>query len=344
MPFIKDIFEHKYWNDNDYILLLIIVIIAIIIINIGIMAKPVTLNKHYLQKKNNFNNIELSQTHANSNTTIAIANNSSTTTIPNNTIPLITMVTNNSSAIIIPNNTIPLVTMATNNSTIPNSALSNNITPITTTTAIASNYSTIPNATISSNTTVNVNNKINNDIGDKILNNNVLNIGVNNLGITTTQPTINNDEAKNNDDDTKYNNNGDNINILVKELENQEYYVSKKQIEASSVNNLGNSLTDTLGGIKLDLGYTLLEEQPQNKFNINSHVYDNTLSYNTGVNTNNITGMIEKNNKYHKLNNNTPHIFMQKDFAGVANIFAPNIYISNPPLDNDDYPYISYSV
>jgi hypothetical protein len=37
---------------------------------------------------------------------------------------------------------------------------------------------------------------------------------------------------------------------------------------------------------------------------------------------------------------------MQKDFAGVANIFAPNIYVvaSDKALGDDALPNISYSV
>ena len=35
-------------------------------------------------------------------------------------------------------------------------------------------------------------------------------------------------------------------------------------------------------------------------------------------------------------------VFLQKDFDGVANIFAPNIIIQNPPLTSDGYPDISY--
>jgi len=36
-------------------------------------------------------------------------------------------------------------------------------------------------------------------------------------------------------------------------------------------------------------------------------------------------------------------IFMQKDFAGVANIFAPNIYVSNSPLNGTGVPDISFT-
>ena len=35
-------------------------------------------------------------------------------------------------------------------------------------------------------------------------------------------------------------------------------------------------------------------------------------------------------------------VFLQKDFDGVANIFAPNIIIQNAPLTSDGYPDISF--
>ena len=116
----------------------------------------------------------------------------------------------------------------------------------------------------------------------------------------------------------------------------------------ATIDDLGKSLTDTLGGVKVNLGYTLLEEQLGTfKPNYNNpNTYDNTQSYKTGMNSSTVDGVstsgmgknINTNGK-----NGTP-IIMQKDFAGVANIFAPNIYITNPPLDSDGYPDISYSV
>jgi hypothetical protein len=116
----------------------------------------------------------------------------------------------------------------------------------------------------------------------------------------------------------------------------------------ATVDNLGKSLTDTLGGINSNLGYTLLEEQLGTfKPNYNNpNTYDNTQSYKTDLNPNTVDGVsLLGNGQSYKLGgkNGTP-IIMQKDFAGVANIFAPNIYISNPPLNSDGYPDISYSV
>jgi hypothetical protein len=44
---------------------------------------------------------------------------------------------------------------------------------------------------------------------------------------------------------------------------------------------------------------------------------------------------------YSRDNRNNRPIFI-KDFDGVANIFAPNIIIENPPLLDDGYPIISF--
>ena len=117
----------------------------------------------------------------------------------------------------------------------------------------------------------------------------------------------------------------------------------------ATIDNLGKSLTDTLGGVNSNLGYTLLTEQLGTftpNYN-NPNTYDNTQFYKTGINPNTVDGVSAQGTGklYHKLGNKdgTP-IIMQKDFAGVANIFAPNIYIANPPLNSDGYPDISYSV
>jgi len=115
----------------------------------------------------------------------------------------------------------------------------------------------------------------------------------------------------------------------------------------ATIDNLGKSLTDTIGGIKSNLGYTLLQEQLGTfKPNYtNTNTYDNTQTYKTGMNPNTIAGATTNGsgNNYQLLGKNGIPIIMQKDFAGVANIFAPNIYISNPPLNSDGYPDISYS-
>jgi len=115
----------------------------------------------------------------------------------------------------------------------------------------------------------------------------------------------------------------------------------------ATIDNLGKSMTDTLGGIKSNLGYTLLQEQLGTfKPNYtNNNTYDNTKTYKTGMNPSTVDGTTYgSGNNYQLVGKNKPPIIMQKDFAGVANIFAPNIYISNPPLTSDGYPDISYSM
>ena len=107
-------------------------------------------------------------------------------------------------------------------------------------------------------------------------------------------------------------------------------------------------VTDTLGGIHTELGYTVLEEQlgTFKKQEIpNPHAYDNTSNYYTGMNAKTVDGISTQGSglsgKF--LQNNKP-IFLQKDFEGVANIFAPNIIIQNPPLTSDGYPDISFQM
>ena len=116
----------------------------------------------------------------------------------------------------------------------------------------------------------------------------------------------------------------------------------------ATIDNLGKSLTDTLGGIKSNLGYTLLQEQLGTftpNYN-NPNAYDNTQSYKTGMNPDTVAGATTNGTgqNYQLVGKNGTPIIMQKDFAGVANIFAPNIYISNPPLNSDGFPDISYTV
>ena len=145
----------------------------------------------------------------------------------------------------------------------------------------------------------------------------------------------------------------DNTNIIGQEynkLNNEKY---------ASIDSIGNSMTDMLGGINSNLGYTILEEIPTSikalkNVNSNPNTYDNTQSYYTGLNTDALDGVEGKGSgsgsgsgskyKYKLVGKDDTPIIMQKDFAGVANIFAPNIYISNPPLNSDGYPDISYSV
>lgn len=123
----------------------------------------------------------------------------------------------------------------------------------------------------------------------------------------------------------------------------------------ATIDTLGKGLTDTLGGIETGLGYTVLEEQ-LGKFTKkeipNPHTYDNTSNYDLGMSANTVSGHNNYRSPYSgselndkKINDNHKQpIFLQKDFDGVANIFAPNIIIQNPPLTCDGYPDISYQM
>jgi len=113
----------------------------------------------------------------------------------------------------------------------------------------------------------------------------------------------------------------------------------------ATIDDLGKSMTDTLGGINSNLGYTLLTEQLGTfKPNYNNpNVYDNTQNYKTGLNPATLSGVNTQGvGGSYKQVGKSP-IFMQKDFAGVANIFAPNIYVSNAPLRDDGFPDISFA-
>ena len=122
----------------------------------------------------------------------------------------------------------------------------------------------------------------------------------------------------------------------------------------ATIDNLGSSLTDTLGGIQSQRGYTLLTEQLGTfKPNYNNpNVYDNTQNYNTSVNTMSLSGVSSNAGSPYGVQTGTGFtkvgtpLIMQKDFAGVANIFAPNIYVvaSDKALADDALPNISYSV
>ena len=61
------------------------------------------------------------------------------------------------------------------------------------------------------------------------------------------------------------------------------------------------------------------------------------------MNANTVDGASLYGNGLKYLQNNKP-VFLQKDFDGVANIFAPNIIIQNPPLTSDGYPDISFQL
>ena len=45
-----------------------------------------------------------------------------------------------------------------------------------------------------------------------------------------------------------------------------------------------------------------------------------------------------------KFSQDNKPVFLQKDFDGVANIFAPNIIVQNPPLTSDGYPDITFDM
>jgi len=134
----------------------------------------------------------------------------------------------------------------------------------------------------------------------------------------------------------------------------------------ATLDSLGKMLTDKIGGIKSSLGYTILDEQlgtfnsysNQNKSNQNyenqtnasPNTYDNTADYKTGMNPSTVDGTSKSkistngvgfSGKF--MQDNRP-IFMQKDFAGVANIFAPNIIVANAPLNSDGTPDIKFEM
>jgi hypothetical protein len=113
----------------------------------------------------------------------------------------------------------------------------------------------------------------------------------------------------------------------------------------ATIDDLGKSMTDTLGGINSNLGYTLLTEQLGTfKPNYNNpNVYDNTQNYKTGLNHETLSGVNTQGAGGNYKQVGKSPIFMQKDFAGVANIFAPNIYVSNAPLSDSGMPDISFT-
>ena len=65
-----------------------------------------------------------------------------------------------------------------------------------------------------------------------------------------------------------------------------------------------------------------------NDHRFNSRDFNGITTYGSGL-----SGKLLKNDR---------PVFLQKDFDGVANIFAPNIVIQNPPLTSDGYPDISF--
>lgn len=116
----------------------------------------------------------------------------------------------------------------------------------------------------------------------------------------------------------------------------------------ATLDSLGSMMTDTLGGVKSSLGYSILEDQLgmfTQTHPSNDYTYDNTINYKSGMSANTVDGVstIGSGLSGQFTQDNKP-IFLQKDFAGVANIFAPNIIIQNPPLTSDGYPDISYQM
>ena len=129
----------------------------------------------------------------------------------------------------------------------------------------------------------------------------------------------------------------------------------------ATLDSIGTTLTDTLGGIKTNMGYTILQDQlgtfnnySNNSNNSNnSNTYDNTANYKTGMNPSTVNGAsIGKNGSISgtgsglsgQFTQDNKPVFLQKDFEGVANIFAPNIIILNPPLTSDGNPDISFQM
>lgn len=104
----------------------------------------------------------------------------------------------------------------------------------------------------------------------------------------------------------------------------------------ASLDSLGKSLTDTLGGVDTSLGYTIIDEQLGTFKGISNpdFTYNNIANYNSTMNGGNLSAANDnklndnKPNGYNKAYGGSP-IFLQKDFEGVANIFAPNIFISD---------------
>ena len=134
-----------------------------------------------------------------------------------------------------------------------------------------------------------------------------------------------------------------NVNSTLFDHNNDKIHSTQSSQSSSigdyaTLNSIGEGLTDTLGGINFSLGYTILKEH-YGKFKkdelYNPYTYDNTSNYNNGMQANTVDGNGGYGGK------NGPPVFIQKDFDGVSNIFAPNIIIQNPPLTSDGYPDIS---
>ena len=147
--------------------------------------------------------------------------------------------------------------------------------------------------------------------------------------------------------------NDDNANTNTNNTNANNAYVRANNYNTigdyATLDTLGKGLTDTLGGIHTELGYTVLEEQLgtfKKEAIPNPNAYDNTSNYNTGINPKTVDGVTSYgtglSGKFSQ--DNKQPIFLQKDFDGVANIFAPNIIVQNPPLTSDGYPDISFEM
>jgi hypothetical protein len=295
------------WNDNIYILLLIIIILGLIIIDFGLLKR----------KTDRFYDIQ-----SNTSTTIPKITGSNIN-IPNITIPNIT----------IPNITMPKINIP--NMTIYNMETSNMSTP---------------------NTTVYQPPTLDNPMNPSFY-------------------ISNEEEARRNawsqldgDEGSLNNTNGSKSDILsyqtnVTQSNSTLFNISNSTPQSknyatlgdyATLDSIGTTLTDTLGGIKSDLGYTILDDQlgTFNNYSTNynnPHTYDNTANFKTGMNPSTVNGTSKSitgigSGLSGKFTQDNKPIFLQKDFQGVANIFAPNIIISNPPLTSDGNPDISFQM
>jgi hypothetical protein len=116
----------------------------------------------------------------------------------------------------------------------------------------------------------------------------------------------------------------------------------------ATIDGLGKSLTDSLGGINTNNGFAVLSEVLGTSQQTALKTYDNTQDYRTRMlpdatagNNGDVAATVSmptNAGKYNKVLGSP--LFLQKDFEGVANIFAPNIYIANPPLDEQGNPVV----
>ena len=111
----------------------------------------------------------------------------------------------------------------------------------------------------------------------------------------------------------------------------------------ATLDSLGKSLTDSLGGIEMDKGFAVISETLGTSRGTGLRTYDNTQDYRTrmipeqvqGLDTSLVAKSGDGNGKSKYSKAVGSPLFLQKDFAGVANIFAPNIYVANPPINED---------